>query len=269
VELNSDDSTNRPGGADRAPDPASVRLSGTDERPVIEVTISAPLATVWPHLRDPVLIRRWHGWEAEELDAEIEFIYHEHAEADDDAHVIRSKGGAAPGDRFDAEAADPDTTVVRITRGPRGTNPDWDAMYDDITQGWLSFLAQLKFAVEQHPGVDRRTVFRGRFEPGPRLQDLLGVESPVAQGQPYRITGADAPQIAGTVWFHTGGQLGLTVTTYGPGLVVVADKPGPEPDTAPASMLIVSTFGLTADEYAEVESAWSQWWSAHNPEPAA
>jgi uncharacterized protein YndB with AHSA1/START domain len=196
------------------PPTPSVRLSGTDDRPVIEVTVGAPVAAVWPHLRDPDLIRRWHGWEAEELDAEIDYIFRDHSEADDEAHVIRMRAGDGPatddtGDRFEALAVDPDTTVVRITRGPRGISPDWDAMYDDVTEGWISFLAQLKFAVEMHPGVDRRTVFLGRFgQPGPRLHNLLSASQlPSTVGETYRLTAKDAPAIDGTVWYRTDGQL--------------------------------------------------------------
>jgi hypothetical protein len=259
------------------PPTPSVRLTGSDERPVIEVTVAAPVATVWPHLRDPELIRRWHGWEAEELDAEIDYIFREHSEPDDEAHVLRMRAGDGPatddtGDRFEAIAVDADTTVVRITRGPRGISPDWDAMYDDVTSGWISFLAQLKFAVEAHPGIDRRTVFRGRFgEPGPRLHDLLGMsELPSKFGEPYRITADDAPQITGRLWYRAPGQVGLTATDYGPGLVIIADTPSPEPGTASTSMIIVSTFGLSEDQQARVDAAWSAWWSSHFPhaEPA-
>lgn len=31
-------------------------------------------------------------------------------------------------------------------------------MYDDITQGWVSFLARLRFAVERAPDAVRRTL---------------------------------------------------------------------------------------------------------------
>ncbi len=254
-------------------EPESVRLTGTDERPVIEVTVAAPVAIVWAHLRDPELIRRWHGWEDPGLDAEIQFIYVEHSEADDEARVIRGRGGPAPGsyelgDRFDLETSGPETTVVRITRGPRGTDPDWDAMYDDVTQGWTTFLAQLRFAVERHPGVDRRTVFRGRFgEPGPRALDLLGADAlPTAAESPYRLEVAGLQPIAGRLWFRTQDQIGLVVDDYGPGLVIIADKPGDDPQSTVVSMIIVSTFGLTDDEHASVEAQWSAWWSNHHPE---
>ncbi|WP_344801862.1 SRPBCC family protein [Microlunatus ginsengisoli] len=241
-----------------SPTVSAVRVVADQDRPVIEVTVASPIDVVWPHLRDPELIRRWHGWEDPSLDAEIDFIYRQHSEADDEAHVIRSKGWPEPGaedlgDRFDVTAAGPEETVVRITRGPRGVNADWDAMYDDITEGWISFLAQLKFAVERHRGVDRRTVFRSwSGEPGPRIQDLWAADP--------------APPASGATWLDTDGQLGFVVDAYGPGLVVLADKPGPEPGTAVSSMAIVSTYGLGESEQAEVESAWAAWWSARHPE---
>jgi len=43
--------------------------------PTIEVTIAAPVATVWQSLRDPELIKRWHGWHFPDLDQEIQLIF--------------------------------------------------------------------------------------------------------------------------------------------------------------------------------------------------
>jgi hypothetical protein len=49
----------------------------TDKAIAVETTISAPFETVWNALRDPVEIRRWHGWEydGEALADEIDVIY--------------------------------------------------------------------------------------------------------------------------------------------------------------------------------------------------
>jgi hypothetical protein len=262
--------------ASMGPTPASesIQVSGAADRPVIEVTVAAPIEVVWPHLRDPELIRRWHGWEFDGLDAEIAFIYVEQADSDDEHHVIRGKGGPAPGsyhlgDRFDVVAADPQTTVVRITRGPLGTDPGWDAMYDDITQGWITFLAQLRFAVEQQLGVERRTVFLARFGgAAPRVHDLLGVGTdPSAVAEQVRLILDRGSDVTGDVWFRTEDQLGLAVEEYGPGLVVLADKPDPvDAESAVVSMIIVSTFGLTDDQHSQIDSLWSQWWSERFPE---
>ena len=44
----------------------------TEHRDVaVEVTIAAPIETVWRALRDRDDLRRWHGWEDPTLDEEI------------------------------------------------------------------------------------------------------------------------------------------------------------------------------------------------------
>ncbi|MCW2762040.1 MAG: hypothetical protein JWR85_2241 [Marmoricola sp.] len=251
--------TDQPGRPDLEP----VRLRENDDGVVIEVTVSAPIDTVWEHLRDPELIGRWHGWDVDGLDAEIDYIYREHAREAATPYVLEIEGGPAPGtfemgDRFDLREQD-GATVVRITRGPRGTDDDWGGMYDEITQGWTSFLAQLRFTLEQQPAAARRTVFLSSG-PAPAVRELLGVAG-LRTGDGYRVDPTPELALAGTAWFATGAQTGLTVEGYGPGLVVLADKPATEPGRAETSMAIVSTYGLSDDGFARVEQAWQAWWA--------
>jgi uncharacterized protein YndB with AHSA1/START domain len=114
---------------------------------VVEVAIAAPVETVWRALRDPREIRRWFGWDHDGLDEEIRFIFVEHATADDEAHVLDGAEGGTI-------ALEPqgDRTVVRVTRATSSEG------YDEINEGWLTFLQQLRFYLERHPGRDRRTV---------------------------------------------------------------------------------------------------------------
>jgi hypothetical protein len=248
------------------PDLTPVRLQASDSEVVIEVTIGSPIATVWEHLRDPELIARWHGWDFDGLDEEIDFIYCQHAREGETPYVLESRGGPAPGsfelgDRFDLREED-GATVVRVTRGPKGTDPDWDAMYDDITQGWVSFLAQLRFALESAPSAVRRTVFLSSG-PAAAVRELLGVSGLVA-GDPYAVAPTPRLILQGRVWFDTAEQTGLTVEAYGPGVVVLADRTGDGPGRATSSMAIVSTYGLDDDDFAAVESAWVTWWTEHH-----
>ncbi|MGC4944439.1 hypothetical protein [Kribbella sp. DT2] len=95
------------------------------ETPRIVVTVAAPVEAVREALRDKEKIRHWHGWEYEGaeggLDQEIDVIYFNDSTRDD---------------------------------------PDWDAYYyDDVTEGWTTFLHQLRFALDRHRDEPRRTLF--------------------------------------------------------------------------------------------------------------
>jgi uncharacterized protein YndB with AHSA1/START domain len=115
--------------------------------PVIcEVVVAAPADAVWRALRDPSEIRRWFGWDYDGLDEEIEYIFQSQAKADDAARLLDfGEGGAiALEDRGDA-------TAVRVTRAVADG-------YDEVNEGWITFVQQLRFYLERHRGRERRTV---------------------------------------------------------------------------------------------------------------
>ena len=120
------------------------------------MTVAAPVQAVWEALRDKDKIRHWHGWEYEGtsggLEEEIDLIYF--TEAAEDGTTLTLGGG----DRFVVEPVEGGSRIT-LTRAPHGANPDWEAYYDDITEGWTTFLHQLRFALEHHPGEARRTLF--------------------------------------------------------------------------------------------------------------
>lgn len=115
--------------------------------PVIwEVVVAAPADAVWRALREPSEIRRWFGWEHDGLDEEIDAIFRQGAKADDAGRTLDMGPGGAISleDRGDA-------TVVRVRRAAPGG-------YDEINEGWLTFVQQLRFYLERHRGRRRRTV---------------------------------------------------------------------------------------------------------------
>ena len=115
--------------------------------PVIcEVVIAAPVDAVWRALREPSEIRRWFGWDYDGLDEEIEYIFQSQAKADDAARLLDfGEGGAiALEERGDA-------TAVRVTRAVADG-------YDEVNEGWITFVQQLRFYLERHRGRERRTV---------------------------------------------------------------------------------------------------------------
>jgi hypothetical protein len=120
------------------------------------------------------------------------------------------------GSRFELERAG-EATVVRVLM------PAWGDAYDEIREGWTSFVMQLRFALERHPGEDRRT---------------------------FRLS-ASAPQdpgVTGEELYRTEHQTGLIVDEYGPGLVIRYAN----------GMAIVTTYGLDDDAFAGLERRWRE-----------
>jgi uncharacterized protein YndB with AHSA1/START domain len=114
---------------------------------IVELAIAAPADTVWRALRDRDEIKRWFGWEYDGFDEEVDFIFFEASEADDDARVL--DGG--PGGVIALEDRG-DQTVVRVTRPAPADG------YDEVNEGWLTFIQQLRFYLERRPGRERRTL---------------------------------------------------------------------------------------------------------------
>jgi hypothetical protein len=218
----------------------------TEQTPRIEVTIAAPVDAVWRALREPQQIRHWHGWDDPGLDAEIQLIYLDEdkirvSEAD---RTLEVQGG----DLFELTDLG-GRTRVRLTRAPRGGNPEWAAYYDDITEGWTTFLHQLRFALERHPGDARRTLF---FMGKPRQRGMLLTA----------LAPADAPTPMTTEeWFRSDHQVGHTVKEWGDGLLVVGTAPPSPTKPEGGAMAVLSTYGLTEDALAQLQSRWAAWWA--------
>lgn len=228
----------------------------TDSTPRIEVTVAAPVDIVWKALRDKETIRHWHGWDYEGLADEVEVIYFTDVTEDPDARVLGVQGG----DVIRLEAAG-DATRVTLTRAPRGANPDWDAYYAEITEGWITFIHQLRFAIERQPGAARRTLFfAGSNESGRSVVDELGL--PAGPTIEADLLGENAK---GEVWFRSEHQFGITVDAWGDGLLVVSSV-GPFDDKPDgAAMAILSTYGLDDARLDELKERWSPWWSERFP----
>jgi uncharacterized protein YndB with AHSA1/START domain len=180
---------------------------------VAEVEVAAPAERVWRALRERDEVRRWHGWEAGSLDAEIEEIYFAHAEVDEARRTLTTSG-----------------TRIEVGDGSRVTfamtapleDPVWDGWGQAVADGWGMFAEQLRFALERHPGEDRTTVYLE----GPQERK---VTAPV--GERYETAG-----LSGEVWFRTDRLLGLTVDSWGDGLLVLG------PDGA-----VLTAYGTTPE----------------------
>jgi uncharacterized protein YndB with AHSA1/START domain len=120
---------------------------------LFEVVIAAPADTVWHALRDRTEIRRWFGWDYDGLDDEIDMIFFGETEVDDAARTL----DFGPAGRLALEDRGGETAVRLSRAAPEGSD-SWDGIYDDINEGWLTFVQQLRFMLERHPGEDRESV---------------------------------------------------------------------------------------------------------------
>jgi hypothetical protein len=230
-----------------------------DARPRIEVAIAASVDAVWDALRSKDRIRQWMGWDYDGLDGEIDLIFFTGTVEDAAARTLTLHGG----DEFKL-APHGERTGVTLIRAARGTNPDLDAYYDDITDGWITFVHQLKFAVERHSGAVRRTLsFLSGNDDAVHLVDALDLAD-IAAGTPFRIRllGED---VAGDLWFRSGHHLGITVDAWGDGLLVVSSANPTAGKPQGSAMAILSTYDLDDAHLADLEARWRRWWTERFP----
>src|SRR5262249_28447862 len=116
----------------------------TFSRALIEVTIAAPADEVWRSLRDKERIAQWVGWPTDSLGAEFDYIF-SRATADETKRTL----AFGLGDTIEVEPRGAEC-VLRIVRPAPTADHDWDDIFEDMTQGWMAFLLQLRFATEHH-----------------------------------------------------------------------------------------------------------------------
>lgn len=223
-------------------------------RPILEVTVSAPVDDVWRALREPAQIAKWFGWDADSLPSEIEYIFVTHANVDDAAHTIKWDG--QPGFEVEARGSE---TVVRLVRAAPAADASWEDVFDDLTQGWIAFIYQLKLFLERHAADQRRTIF---FAGAPKEGELLLLPA-------LNLTSASTAvllsplKLEGTVYYRTRFQLGISVPSYGDGLVLIIDAPPTTKNPRGAVSLTITTYGMSDADFAAAESTWRSWLNAH------
>ena len=230
--------------------------------------MAAPADAVWRALRDPAELQRWFGWDAEGLAEEIEDIFVTHAVAADGERILRFDD--IP-DRFELEPRSADETVLRLV----GARLEPDDAYDGMHEGWLSFIAQLRFALERHPGKDRRTLYltgQTSSAGGDSVMAALGLPELVtggSVGDSYELRGDDGHvALAGELWARSPRQTAITVGG-GSGLLVATQLP---PDARPphgGATACITSYGLSEDEFQRVRHSWTSWWQTRFSNPTA
>jgi hypothetical protein len=99
----------------------------------VETFVRAPMQIVREALTEPLLIRRWFGWDDQGLDPEIGHIF---VERDPGIALEKVPGG------------------THVSVGALGDGSAWNA----IDEGWRMFFEQLRYALEVQALKPRRTV---------------------------------------------------------------------------------------------------------------
>ena len=235
-----------------------------DRQVLIETTIAAPIDAVWRALREREQLRNWFGWDAETLAGEIDFIFFAHAEADEAAHVLQFGEWEGICDAIELAGDDSETTVSVVRRGPV---VDWAGAYQDVPEGWVTFVQQLRLLLDGHPGAGRRTLYlsgaakSGVAEP----REALGISRLIAKpdGAEYSVSLPTGETISGLVWHRTHFELGLNVTEWGDGLLVVSDMGVSGRRANGGGSALLTTFGLDEAVFRELEERWRAWWNVH------
>ena len=215
----------------------------------LSVVINADAQQVWTMLREPSLVAQWHGWDADDLGAEIKRDLLQH----------RRRGRTRP--------YQPDRRRRRHLR-PAPRPGGHRSQHHPGCPGPRLRMGRLGRG--HHPGlahVPPPAALRAGAAPArapadalllrPRQRRVRDREAG-ARGFAARRGGvladlATGEKISGKVWFSSNHQVGLTVHSYaehGDGLLIVADQPAiPEIRPDGGSMVIVSTYDLGAHHW--------------------
>lgn len=237
-------------------------MSEKQDRVIVEMTIAAPVETVWAAMREPEQLLNWFGWDADTLRDEIKFIFEDHAKADEANRVISFGEYEGVHDWVELRTA-PGGTVLRVVRSVPAS-ADWSVFYEDTWEGWITFFQQLRFLLERHPGARRRTLFlSGRLAaPGALPVAALGLEAlwTAAGGSKASFALPLGETVSGTVWHQSERQVAMSVDGWGDGLLVITDQPAPNAGPNGGGTALLTTFGLSDASYAALEQRWTAWW---------
>jgi uncharacterized protein YndB with AHSA1/START domain len=192
----------------------------------VEVTVDAPRDVVWRALTEPERIRHWFGWEYDGIEDEIDFIFVQHARLHPPDRIAMSDDGLIELEDLG------DRTLIRATKPGDLDAAQWQDVYGDIEEGWLTFFNQLRHRLRYHPDSTRRMIVR-------------------------KTTLPDLPELPGSPWHASRYQRGAD---FDGALAIVFRKPD-----SGETMLLVTTYDLDDDAFAAEERRWDEWLAQLTP----
>ncbi|AGZ39510.1 activator of Hsp90 ATPase 1 family protein [Actinoplanes friuliensis] len=196
----------------------------------VEQPVAAGRDEVWDAVTQPPVLRQWFGWDHDGLDHEIQQIFV------DEATLTSPERMGWPDSSFLEVTGDDDRSTVRAVRiGDPAADP---VAFDAMEEGWRVFLAQLRFLLEERPEGLRRTV---HLTGSARGRGVLAL----ADGEALPL----------------GTRTAQVMTADGQLVLVSGHEPLDSPEAGRIEV-VVSTFGLGDDAFAEVRDDWTQRWAA-------
>ena len=249
-----------------------------DRREIVSLDLPADLHTVWAHLREPDLVRRWFGWDYDGLDAEIRDYFvgspvvAQSADGDNLVHTLTTPSHDVLA--VTAASHDPGHTHLTITRSSHDGLASYDGVYDPIDEGWIQFAQQLRFALRAHRGQERRTLSVFGLDAGDRRDRLLdraglhGVRG-IPVGGHVQARRPDGTLLGGTLVYKEEHQFGLQLHGITESFLVILETPVASHPPHGTVGAVLSTYGIDESTFAEVEERWSGWWSRSQPHGTA
>jgi Activator of Hsp90 ATPase homolog 1-like protein len=221
----------------------------TEQKPFrVEVVVDAPREAVWRALTEPERVARWFGWDYGGLEGEINYIFVDHARREPPGLIVLDDG--QDNQTIELVEEGPRTRVICVRPGSL-ESADWDDLYEDVREGWITFFHQLRHSVERHPNEDRRTVY------------LTG------QAVPADVMDALGRELSGPIW-HAG-RFQRVVAAGGEGDLLAgihAKLPIDSSEVGDVS-LTVTTYGLDEGAFEALRQRWESWWAGLTRDVAA
>jgi uncharacterized protein YndB with AHSA1/START domain len=186
----------------------------------VEVVVDAPRDAVWRALTEPEQIRHWFGWDYDGLEGEIRLIFVEHATLVPPDRIELSDDGVIELEDLG------ERTLIRAIKPGDLDAAEWQDVYGDIEEGWITFFHQLRHRLARHPGSTRR---------------MIVLRGPTA-----------LPVLPGDPWHESRYQRGAESDGA---LAVVFAKPGGE------ATLLITTYDLDDTAFTAAEQRWTAWWT--------
>jgi uncharacterized protein YndB with AHSA1/START domain len=210
----------------------------------VEVVVEAPRDLVWRAITEPDRIARWFGWDYDGLESEIQYIFVDHA-VQEPPRLLDLDDGE---DRQTIELVeDGPRTIVRVVRPGSLEGADWDDLYEDVREGWLTFLHQLRHLVERHPDEERRTIYM------------------TGNALPKQVLGALEAEVGGPIWYENRFQRAIAAGGEGDLLLSVHAKlplDSPEPGSVAVT---ITSYGRDDRAFEALRERWESWWAAVSP----